>query len=140
MHMFDEHFNPKVNTIHEKAVFYYSQQPGKNVEIYIHIEYDLAEHADFTDKVGSIRGRLKVELKDRELSEKFQLQPYIMLKVTIKIIYQNEQVKTQMSEQWPSKKTNANLGIEQMSKCLHQPPAILAKCLYGEGIIVISAV
>lgn len=64
----------KVNTIHEKAVFYQcSQQPDKNVEIYFHIAYDLAEQADFPDKEGSIRDRLKLELKDRELSEKFQL-------------------------------------------------------------------
>lgn len=66
--MFDTHFNPKVNIIHERAVFHQRNQlPGENIETYVRSLYDLAEHASFDDKDNAIRDRLVVGLRDREL-------------------------------------------------------------------------
>ena len=98
--MFDEHFTPKVNIIHERAVFNQrSQQSGENVETYIRVLYDLAEHANFPDKDSAIRDRLVVGLQDRELSEKLQLQTELTLKTAIQIARQHELVKEQMRAQ-----------------------------------------
>lgn len=98
--MFDRHFNPQVNVIHERAVFYQrSQHQGENVETYLRVLYDLAEHADFENKDSAIRDRLVVGLVDRELSEKLQLQATLTLKDAIQMARQHEQVKTQLQEQ-----------------------------------------
>ena len=97
--MFNEHFTPKV--IHERAIFHQRcQHSDGNVETYIRILYDLAEHADqFPDKDSAIRDRLVVGLTDRQLSEKLQLQPDLTLRRAIEIARQHEQVKVQMLEQ-----------------------------------------
>ena len=68
--MFNEHFTPKVNVIHERAIFHQRcQHSDENVETYIRILYDLAELADFPDKDSAIRDtdRLVVGLTDTEI-------------------------------------------------------------------------
>ena len=98
--LFDGYFTPKVNVIHERAVFHKrSQLAGDNIETYVRLLYELAEHADFRDKESTIRDRLVVGLRDRELSKKLQLQPDLTLKTAIDVARQHEQVKVQMSEQ-----------------------------------------
>ena len=98
--LFNGYFTPKVNVIHERAVFHQrTQLAGENIETYIRSLYELAEHADFCDKESTIRDRLVVGLRDRELSEKLQLQPDLTLKTAIDVARQHEQFKVQMSEQ-----------------------------------------
>ena len=109
--LFDEHFTPKVNVIHERAIFHQrTQLQGENVETYIRILYDLAEHADFQDKESAIRDRLVVGLLDRELSEKLQLQATLTLKQATQIARQHELVKQQLSAQRSSSHVDAVHG------------------------------
>ena len=82
--LFNGYFTPKLNVTHERAVFHQrSQLAGENIETYVRSLYELAEHADFRDKESTIRDRLVVGLRDRELSEKLQLQPDLTLKTAI---------------------------------------------------------
>ena len=98
--LFNRHFMPKVNVIHEWAIFHqWVQGAGENIETFVRALYDLAEHADFTDKDSSIRDRLVVGLRDKELSEKFQMQPDLTLQQAITLARQHEQVKSQLQEQ-----------------------------------------
>ena len=63
---FDEHFVPRVNVLHERALFYSrAQQPDENVETYVRKLYELSEHANFPNKEESIRGRLVLGVRDR---------------------------------------------------------------------------
>ena len=98
--MFDRHFTPRVNVIHERAKFHQRyQSAGENIETFVRALYDLAEHAAFDNKDTAIRDRLVVGLHDRELSEKLQLQPELTLDQAITQARQHEQIKTQMSQQ-----------------------------------------
>ena len=97
--LFNRHFMPKVNVIYERAIFHQRVLgAGENIETFVRVLYDLAEHADFTDKDSSIRDRLVVGLCDKELSEKLQLQPDLTLQQAISITHarQHEQVKSQL--------------------------------------------
>ena len=53
---FDEHFVPRVNVLHERALFYSraAQQPDENVETYVRKLYELSEHANFPNREESI--------------------------------------------------------------------------------------
>ena len=98
--LFNGYFTPNVNVIYERAVFHQRfQLAGENIETHVRSLYELAEHADFRDKESSIRDRLLVGLRDRELSEMLQLQPDLTLKTAIDVARQHKQVKVQMSEQ-----------------------------------------
>ena len=45
---FDEHFVPRVNVLHELALFYSrAQLPDENVETYVRKLYELSEHETF---------------------------------------------------------------------------------------------
>ena len=82
--LFNRHFMPKVNVIHERAIFHQRVQgAGENIETFVRGLYDLAEHADFTDKDSSIRDRLAAGLRDKELSEKLQMHPDLTLQQAI---------------------------------------------------------
>ena len=48
---FDEHFVPRVNVLHERALFYFrAQQPDENVDTYVRKLYELSEHANFPNR------------------------------------------------------------------------------------------
>ena len=52
---FDEHFVPRVNVLHERALFYSrAQLPDENVETYVRKLYELSEHANFPNREESI--------------------------------------------------------------------------------------
>ena len=69
---FDEHFVPRVNVLHERAAALQSilahSEPDENIETYVRKLYELSEHADFPKKEESIRDRLVLGVRDRELS------------------------------------------------------------------------
>ena len=53
--LFDTHFVPKRNVIHERAKFYSRTQGAtESIEQYVRALHELAEHADFQDKDESI--------------------------------------------------------------------------------------
>lgn len=97
---FDEYFIPQRNVIHIRATFHRrDQKEGESVEQYIRSLYELAEHADFANKEESIRDRLVLGLRDKELSEKLQLESTLTLKTAVAKARQYEQVKTELEQQ-----------------------------------------
>ena len=60
---------------------------------------NLPKKAAFTEKDVAVHDRLVVGLKDRERSEKLQLQPDLTLKAALTRARQHEQVKLQLTEQ-----------------------------------------
>ena len=58
-----------------------------------------SEHANFPNREESIRDRLVLGVRDRELSEKLQLQANLTLKDAVQQARQFELVKHQLSEQ-----------------------------------------
>lgn len=103
---FNDHFIPKRNVIHERAIFHKRQQnPGENVESFIRNLYEQAEHCAF-DKVKnfkeeSIRDRIVVGLLDKEVSTQLQLKSDLTLQEAIQKARQAELVKSQVSTQTP---------------------------------------
>ena len=101
----EEHFTPKRNVIHERAMFHQrNQQNGESAETFIRSLYEMAEHCEFgTTKDDCIRDRLVVGISDKELSKRLQLKEKLNLSETVKIIRQAEAVKIQISSQKDSK-------------------------------------
>ena len=63
---FSDYSEPKRNVIHERATFHKrNQTEGKSVEEYIRHLYEPSEHADFADRVSTIRDRLVLGLLDQ---------------------------------------------------------------------------
>ena len=82
---FDEHFVPRVNVLHERALFYSrAQLPDENVETYARKLYEFSEQANVPNREESIRDRLVLGVRDRELSEKLQLQANLTLKDAVR--------------------------------------------------------
>ena len=87
--------------IHERATFHRrDQKPGETVEQYIRCLYELAEHADFSEKEETIRDRIVLGLLDKELSEKLQLQEGLTLRQVTVMARQHECVKQELAMQW----------------------------------------
>ena len=98
--IFDDHFIPKRNVIHERATFHRrDQKPGETVEQYIRCLYELAEHADFSEKEETSRDRIVLGLLDKELSEKLQLQEGLTLRQATVMARQHERVKQELAMQ-----------------------------------------
>ena len=98
---FNEHFVPKTNVIHERAVFYQRfQRQGETVEAFIRALYELATDCSFGAlKDEQIRDRLVVGLLNRALSEELQLRYDLTLAKAVEISRNSEQVKSQLDEQ-----------------------------------------
>lgn len=98
--LFDNHFVPKRNVIHERAKFYtQSQLPNESIEQYVCALNDLAEHADFHNKDESIRDRLVLGISDRKLSQKLQLERNLTLQSAVDEARHYELVKGQVEGQ-----------------------------------------
>jgi hypothetical protein len=68
------HFIPAVNQIHERALFHSrSQKEGENFEGYLRSLYELSEFCGFDKREESIRDRLVLGIRDKDLSENFSL-------------------------------------------------------------------
>ena len=66
---FDNHFAPKRNVIHERAIFNKRDQlRDESAESFIRVLYEMAERCDFgAAKDDAIRDRSVVEISDKEL-------------------------------------------------------------------------
>ena len=72
---FDQHFIPKVNTIHERAIFHSRlQQQGETIETYVRALHKIAKNCDFRNHHDdAIRDQLVIGIQDKGLSERLQL-------------------------------------------------------------------
>ena len=97
---FDEQFIPQRNVIHVRATFHKrNQKEGETIEQYVRVLYELAEHADFDKKEETIRDRLVVGMRDKEMSQKLQLEGALTLQDAVKKARQHEQVKGELAQQ-----------------------------------------
>ena len=98
--LFDNHFVPKRNVIHERAKFYSrSQSANESIEQYVRALHELAEHTDFQDRDESIRDRLVLGINNRELSQKLQLEKDLTLQSAVELARHFELVKAQVEAQ-----------------------------------------
>jgi len=94
---FENHFIAKRNVIYERAKFNVRiQNEGEPVESFITDLHCLAEHCEFgTLKDQLIRDRIVVGLRNKQLSEKLQLDPDLTLEKAMFKVKQSEEVKKQ---------------------------------------------
>lgn len=111
MEKLDNYFMPKVNTIHERARFHqHSQKPGETVKEYIRSLHDLANTCAFPNvKNEHILDKLVIEILNKELSEKLQLMPNLVLNKAVELVRQSEQVKQYFSEQGTNAGVHTNM-------------------------------
>jgi len=117
---FDEHFIPQRNVIHVRATFHKrNQKEGETIEQYVRVLYELAEHADFDKKDETIRDRLVVGMRDKEMSQKLQLEGALTLQDAVKKARQHEQVKGELAQQ--SEETDHSVDrLQQKSSKSHR--------------------
>ena len=98
---FDNHFAPKRNVIHERAMFNKRDQLlDDSAESFIRVLYEMAERCHFgAAKDDVIRDRLVVGISENELSQRLQLKADLKLCDAITDIRQAEVVKAQVSAQ-----------------------------------------
>ena len=103
---FDSYFVPKVNVIHERAVFNERvQEPNETVESFVRALYVLSSTCNFKESTEErILDRLVVGLSDKDVSKDLQLKPELTLADAISTARQAEHVISQMSSQ-PGGKT-----------------------------------
>ena len=96
---FENHFIAKRNVIYERAKFNVRiQNDGEPVEAFITDLHCLAEHCEFgTLKDQLIRDRIVVGLRNKQLSEKLQLDPDLTLEKAMAKAKQSKEVKQQQS-------------------------------------------
>ncbi|KAK3101745.1 hypothetical protein FSP39_006077 [Pinctada imbricata] len=99
MKKFDSYFVPKRNVIHERAKFHMrTQGQGESVETFIRSLHELAEHCEFDNKSEVIRDRLVIRIRDKEVSEKLQLQADLTLDKACEMARNSELVKSQIKD------------------------------------------
>ena len=98
---FENHFSPKPNYIHERAVFNVRvQEEGDSIEAFIRALHDQAAKCNYEErKNDNIRDRLVVGLRDSQLSQDLQMEKDLNLETAVEIARQHEQVKTQVTQQ-----------------------------------------
>ncbi len=98
--LFDTHFIPKRNVIHERACFNKrSQQHGESVEAFVRHLYELAEHCDFGGKKNEyIRDRIVIGILDQDLSQRLQMEATLTLETAVQMTRHSEMVKSQVAD------------------------------------------
>ena len=90
----------QVYTPRERAKFHLRQQAeGETVEQYVRALYELAANCKFPDVEDAIRDRLVLGLRDKDVSQKLQLEPELKLRDAIDTARHHELVKGQLSDQ-----------------------------------------
>ena len=109
------YFQPKVNVIHERAMFNTrAQAMGETAENYIRDLYILADMCDYKNvKDEMIRDRLVVGIYDKELSLKLQMEAELTLDKAISEVKKKESVKQQMTMQGEGTK-NITVQIDKI--------------------------
>ena len=97
MAKFEEFFKVRKNTIYERARFNRrDQRKGESSEQYITALYELVKNCEYGDlRDEMLRDRLVVGIRDKELSEKLQMDADLTLERAKKKIRQKEAVKEQ---------------------------------------------
>ena len=110
--MFNNHFIPKRNVIHERSKFYgRNQMHGESVEQFLRALRELSATCDFADKEDeSVRDRLVLGLLDTEVSQKLQLDETLTLKTAIDTARHYELIKMQMQDQRSKQVDKVNLS------------------------------
>jgi len=95
LNIFQEHFVPKRNIIHERACFHRRvQKDGEPVEAFIRNLYELAEHCEFgLQKDEQIRDRVLIGILNKSTSQKLQMKSDLNFDTAIQMARQTEQVK-----------------------------------------------
>ncbi len=97
MEKFTDHFVPRINVIHERAVFHQrTQHSGETVEAFIRALYALADTCNFGDKKDeNIRDKIVVGLTDKTLSRELQMKATLTLDEAIQRARQAELIQQQ---------------------------------------------
>ena len=108
MAKFEEFFKVRKNTIYERARFNRrDQREGESSEQYITALYELVKNCEYGDlRDEMLRDRLVVGIRDKELSEKLQMDADLTLERAKKKIRQKEAVKEQHVQLRDSNKDN----------------------------------
>ena len=124
---FDNHFAPKRNVIHERAMF---NKRDQLPDEFIRVLYEMAERCDFgAAKDDAIRDRLVVGILDKELPQRLQLKADLKLCDTITDIRQAEVVKAQVSAQSSATKAIGEVKTKSDPKYKqYQKPKPQNKC------------
>ena len=101
MALFDAHFIPKRNVIHERAKLYgRKQQKGESVEQFLRSLRDLAVTCQFGDREDEfVRDLLVIGLNDVEVSQHLQLEAELTLQKAVDTARHHELVKQQLKDQ-----------------------------------------
>ncbi|ESP04653.1 hypothetical protein LOTGIDRAFT_170624 [Lottia gigantea] len=96
---FEAHFIPKLNHIHERAVFNSSKQQ-ESTETFVRHLYEMAERCNYgqEQKKENIRDSLVVGILDKDLSERLQLEE-ADLDTATQMVRQSELIKSQVKVQ-----------------------------------------
>ena len=128
---FDNHFAPKRNVIHERAMFNKRDQlPDESAESFIRVLYEMAERCDFgAAKDDAIQDRLVVGISDKELSQRLQLKADLKLCDAVTDNRQAEVVKAQVSAQSSATKAIGEVKTKSGPKYKqYQKPKPQNKC------------
>ncbi|GBO34013.1 Transposon Ty3-I Gag-Pol polyprotein [Araneus ventricosus] len=123
---FNDHFVVKKNTIFERAQFNKRVQlDGESVNTFITALYTLAEHCEYGvlhDEL--IRDRIVVGIRDKNLSEKLQLDADLTLTKVIERVRLSEAVKEQQEKMIEKDNASVNaISPNKPAKFLKQKPS-----------------
>ena len=107
---FTEHFVPKRNIIHERAIFQEStQKEEQTVEEFVRTLQTLVQTCNYADPDDQVHDRFVVGLRDMAVKQKLQLITDLSLDKAITIARQHEQVKEQLKLQSGSPSSSASI-------------------------------
>ena len=133
---FENHFIAQGNVIYERTKFNVRiQNDGEPVEAFITDLHCLAEHCEFgTLKDQLKRDRIVVGLRNKQLSEKLQLDPDLTLKKAMAKAKQSEEVTKQQSVIHPKSPTSGHITLIIYLKIDHEDRNVATKNSNSHGV------